>query len=137
MNRNPVKASIDKIQKNISVKAKQKSQTKVKQKEKKTRLPKESNRFKVRFDINEEGEVGCPAFTVPLMQFSDSEDDDLDFDDDDEDDVANGLANYLPVRNARRMWNTLGTIVLDKNLDIPLKQMAIKKKHEDQIFEKM
>ena len=42
---------------------------KKKQKRHKTKMPRESNLYKVRFEIEEDGEIRCPAFTAPLMDF--------------------------------------------------------------------
>lgn len=41
------------------------------------------------------------------------------------------------VVKAKRTWKKLFKIILDKRTDIPLKQMAIKAKHENVLFNTM
>lgn len=99
------------------------------------RQNRDSNIFsKLRVDIVEEGKLGqdvvhCPAFTAPLMDFGDQNDSDQ------EDYSAD--AQFPAIVSAKKKWKKLFQIILEKKSFIPLKQMAIKKKHEDLIFEKM
>lgn len=66
---------------------------------------------------------------MPLLDFGDQNDSD-------EDDYVED-ARYPSIVNAKKKWKKLYEIILDKKSAIPLKQMALKKKHEDLIFEKM
>ena len=38
---------------------------------------------------------------------------------------------------AKKTWKKLYTLIMDKRTDIPIKQMAIKSKHEDVLFKQM
>ena len=85
--------------------------------------------FKLREAIVENGVVHCPAFSVPLLDFGEQNDSD--------NEDYSEFAQYPSIVNAKKKWKKLYEIIMDKKSVIPLKQMAIKKKHEDLIFEKM
>lgn len=104
-----------------------------KKKQKKIRKVKESNLFKyTRNDIVENDIVHCPAFTAPLLDFGGEHNDS-----DQEDYSKSEFADFPTIISAKKKWKKLFEIIMDKKGAIPLKQMAIKKKHEDLIFEKM
>ena len=97
-------------------------------------------KLKPRRDIVEDGVVHCPAFTVPLIDFGDlneSDDDAAIFGGGTKSRRRQWFADYPSIVAAKKKWKKLYEIILDKKSVIPLKQMAIKKKHEDLIFDKM
>lgn len=92
----------------------------------------QETRYKVRHEIVEHGRIRCPAFSVPLMDFdaevSDSEDDDANVDFD---------HRHPATVKAKKTWKKLFKLILDRRTDIPLKQMALKAKHEKVLLERM
>lgn len=85
--------------------------------------------YNIRNDIVDNGRVRCPAFSVPLMAFDNSDDSDS------EDYSAFKMQPYTV--KAKKTWKKLYTLIMDKRTDIPIKQMAIKSKHEDVLFKQM
>ena len=96
---------------------------------KKLKMPAESNRFTIHENIDEDGKIICPAFTVPLLDFGIEADDlvNLEFD-------ASCPSSVIA---AKKKWKKLYEVILEKGDVIPLRQMMIKKKHEEQVFNKM
>ena len=47
------------------------------------------------------------------------------------------LQKLKPIVKAKKRWKKLFDIVMDKRTDIPLKQMALKAKHENVLMGKM
>lgn len=86
----------------------------------------------MRKDIFEKGVIRCPAFTVAPMIF------DSGSDDNDNCMVYDELSKQMvPVTKSKKQWKKLFDIVMDKRTDIPLKQMALKAKHESLLMNKM
>ena len=91
-------------------------------------LSQEQN-FEIRNEIVDDGRIRCPAFSVPLIAYdSDGDSDQEDYGD---------LEMFPTIVKAKKTWKKLYKIIMDKRTDIPLKQMAIKAKHEDLIFKKI
>lgn len=85
--------------------------------------------YKIRNNISEENEVHCLAFTAPLMDFGDQNESDSD---------DYGDFKHIPsIVSAKKKWKKLSQIILDQRTQIPLKQMALKAKHQDILFNKM
>ena len=85
--------------------------------------------YKIRNNISEENEVHCLAFTAPLMDFGDTNESD-----------GEDYSDFKQIRSivrAKKKWKKLAEIVLDQRTQIPLKQMALKAKHQDILFNKM
>ena len=84
-------------------------------------------------DLDDEGHVSCPASTVPHFNFQETTPSD-----DEEDELLQKQS--LEVRAklaARKKWKSIFDSVCKERKDLPLRQMMLKKKHEDQIFAKM
>ena len=86
------------------------------------------NKYKIRTEIVEENDVHCLAFTAPLMDYGTHNDSDYEVYDDDLDPCT---------VSAKKKWKRLYEIIMDHRTQIPLKQMAWKVKHEQQLFDKM
>ena len=85
--------------------------------------------------VGEDGKVHYPTFTVPLMNFKD---DKVSDDDDCDDQVCKGgVLEPRSVIRARKKWKNIYGLICGSVEDLPLRQMMLKKKHEDQIFKKM
>ena len=83
----------------------------------------------MRNDIVKNGLVRCPAFSVPLLAYREAvSSDDEDYGD---------LEQYPSIVRARKNWKKIYKIIMDRRTDIPLKQMAIKAKHEFVLHQKM
>ena len=93
------------------------------------KMPHESNRFTIHDNIDEDGKIICPAFTIPLLDFGIEPYDVADIDQD-----GSCPASVLA---ARKKWKKLYEVIMEKGDVIPLRQMMIKKKHEGQVFNKM
>ena len=93
-----------------------------------------SSGYKVRQDILENGRVRCPAFSIPLMSFDSESDSDADVP---QSDNPNDIDNHPTVIKAKKTWKKLFKLIMDKRSDVPLKQMALKAKHESVLFDKM
>ena len=50
---------------------------------------------------------------------------------------VNGLEKHPAILKAKKTWKKLFKLILDKRSDVPLKQMALKAKHESVIFDQM
>ena len=88
----------------------------------------------VRKDISEGDQVHCLAFSYPLIDFTDGSNNEMSA----ADEVRYSDFQGMPATiNAKRKWANLASIILDKNKVIPLKQMCMKSKHTDLIFDKM
>ena len=100
-------------------------------------MPKDSqdnSHYKVRQDILENGRVRCPAFSIPLMSFDSESDSDGEVPQSDD---KNDIDNHPTVIKARKTWKKLFKLIMDKRSDVPIKQMALKAKHESVLFDKM
>ena len=71
---------------------------------------KEGPKYTIRADIEQDGKVRCPSFTVPLMDFNEK--------------VADNQKDKKP-------WKGIYDVVCDKRSSLPLSQMMLKQKHED------
>ena len=76
------------------------------------------------------GIIRCPAFAVPLIAY------DSGCDDSDNEDYG-WMEEFPTYVKAKKMWKKLAKVILKDNKDIPLKQMAIKAKHEHVLFKQM
>lgn len=76
----------------------------------------------------------CPAFSIPLMSFDSESDSDADVP---QSDNPNDIDNHPTVIKAKKTWKKLFKLIMDKRSDVPLKQMALKAKHESVLFDKM
>ena len=47
------------------------------------------------------------------------------------------LSRYPAIVKAKQSWKKLFKIIMDKRTDIPLKQMALKAKHETVLYNQM
>ena len=79
--------------------------------------------------------VQCLAFTSPLLNFGIHEGE-QDSDCNDEQ-YQNELKLNPATAKAKRKWKRLYEIIMDKRTQIPLKQMTLKAKHEQIIFDQM
>lgn len=77
----------------------------------------------MRSEISEGNDIRCLAFTAPLMDFGDNNDSDGE--------DYSEFKDQPSLINAKKKWKKLYEIILDKKTEIPLKQMMLKKKHED------
>ena len=92
---------------------------------KKFKEVKEDGTYRVRQNFDEDGAIHCLAFTVPLFDF------DLPAD------LAHDADDFGPIAGAKRNWKHMYEMVLDKSTQIPLKQMCLKAKHEELIYQRM
>ena len=69
--------------------------------------------YKVRKELNEDGEVHCLAFTTPLMDFGDHSGSDQE--------VYGDLNLHPTIVSAKRKWKKLSQLILDERTHIPLK----------------
>ena len=87
-----------------------------------------TNRYKVCQDLYEDGELQCLAFPYPLMQFEDekTQHDKMmaHLSDDDVRKISPSWAGAID------KWSKLSKLIFTESKEIPLKQMAIKAKHE-------
>ena len=84
-------------------------------------------------DLDDEGLVSCPASTVPHFNFQERS-----LSDDEEDELLQKQSLEVRARvAARKKWKGIFDSVCKERKDLPLRQMMLKKKHEDQIFAKM
>ena len=91
----------------------------------------EQKNYEVRNEILQNGMIRCPAFSTPLPLLSDDSAGDSDGED------YGDLEQFPAIVKAKKTWKKLFSVIMDKRIDIPLKQMAIKAKHEGVIYDKM
>ena len=95
----------------------------------------QTSRYRVRDDLFTGDKVQCLAFTSPLLNFGIHEGE-QDSDCNDEQ-YQNELKLNPATAKAKRKWKRLYEIIMDKRTQIPLKQMTLKAKHEQIIFDQM
>ena len=95
------------------------------------------NPYEIRKDIDEGDSVHCLAFTWPLMHFS-SDDDDSDQNQNADENSQQLQKEYNPSTvKAKKKWKRLYEYIFDKRKQIPLKQMALKAKHEYVLYQQI
>ena len=93
-----------------------------------------SNNYEIRNDLFTGEKVQCLAFEYPLINFTNEHGEDFESD-------CNSpryleeLAMNPATAKAKKKWKRLYEIIMDKRSLIPLKQMALKAKHEQVIFD--
>ena len=87
--------------------------------------------FKIQTELVDEDGVHCLAYPYALLDLKN------DHYEDDPDENYGDLVQYPSHVGAKKKWKRLFEVIMDKRTAIPLKQMALKAKHEQVIFDQM
>ena len=83
--------------------------------------------------MEEDGEIHCLSFTYPLMGYeTDLKESSMVLKEE-----MTWVKDYPSWHGAIEKWNRLSKVICTDNTDVPLKQMAIKAKHEKLIYEEI
>lgn len=92
-----------------------------------------TNNYVIRNDLFVGDKVKCLSFACPLINFQNENNEDFDSDCNSET-YLEELATNPATAKAKKKWNRLYEVIMDVRPQIPLKQMALKAKHEELIF---